>query len=122
MGPYLRVGVDVGSKVHRVGIAGPDGAILEEFVIPHTAEGFQEFFEWIEQHRRELDLPVAVAMEGYNGYGRPLDRMIQEHGYRLQGVNNLKLARFREVFPGERSRAQRARSLLTGQDRLFGCP
>jgi len=45
-------------------------------------------------------LPVAGAMEGYNGYARPLDRLVQEKGYRLFNVNNLKLARFKEVFPG----------------------
>ena len=39
-------------------------------------------------------------MEGYNGYARPLDRLIQEKGYTLYNVNNLKLARFKEVFPG----------------------
>ena len=39
-------------------------------------------------------------MEGYNGYARPLDRMIQEKGYTLYNVNDLKLARFKEVFPG----------------------
>ena len=100
MGPHIRVGVDVGSKSHQVGIAGPDGAILEEFAIPHTQEGFREFFDRIEQHQKELGLPVAVAMEGYNGCGRPLDRMIKERGYKLYSVNNLKLARFREIFPG----------------------
>ena len=36
-------------------------------------------------------------MEGYNGYARPLDRLIQEKGYRLFNVNNLKLARLRGV-------------------------
>jgi transposase len=39
-------------------------------------------------------------MEGLNGYGRPLDRMVQEKGYQLYNVNNLKLARFKEIFPG----------------------
>jgi len=39
-------------------------------------------------------------MEGFNGYARPLDRLIQERGYILYNVNNLKLARFKEVFPG----------------------
>jgi transposase len=39
-------------------------------------------------------------MEGYNGHARPLDRHVQEHGYRLLNVNNLKLARFKEIFPG----------------------
>jgi len=39
-------------------------------------------------------------MEGYNGYARPLDRMVRERGYRLYNINNLKLARFKEIFPG----------------------
>jgi len=98
--PMIRVGVDVGCKTHQVGIAGPDGTLLEEFSIPHTRGGFTEFFTRIEHHRRKLGLPVAVAMEGYNGHARPLDRMIVEKGYRLYNVNNLKLARFREIFPG----------------------
>ncbi|NOX44360.1 MAG: IS110 family transposase [Caldiserica bacterium] len=100
MDPMIRVGVDVGCKTHQVGIAGPDGTILEEFSIPHTQDGFREFFRRIEHYRRKLGLPVAVAMEGYNGHARPLDRMIVEKGYRLYNVNNLKLARFREIFPG----------------------
>ena len=100
MGLTLRVAIDVGGKSHRVGIADPEGRILEEFVIPHTQEGFREFFSRVERHRRRLGVPVAVAMEGYNGYSRPLDRLIQEKGYTLYSVNNLKLARFREIFPG----------------------
>jgi transposase len=96
----IRVGVDVGCKAHRVGVSGPDGTQLEEFEIAHCEEGFEEFFERIERHRRRLGLPVAVAMEGYNGHGRPLDKHVQKRGYVLYNVNNLKLARFREIFPG----------------------
>ncbi len=100
MDPQIRVGIDVGCKAHRVGIADPRGSILEEFDISHTNAGFRDFFRRIDHHKQELDLPVAVAMEGFNGYARPLDRLIQEHGYILYNVNNLKLARFKEVFPG----------------------
>ena len=32
-------------------------------------EGFQEFFDRVERHRRKLDLSVAVAMEGYTTMG-----------------------------------------------------
>ena len=39
-------------------------------------------------------------MEGYNGYARPLDSMVRQLGYRLYNINNLKLARFKEIFPG----------------------
>ncbi len=44
MRPHLCVGIDVGCKSHRVGIARPNGLILEEFDISHTDAGFQEFF------------------------------------------------------------------------------
>jgi len=37
----------------------------------------KEFFRRIEARREELALPVAVAMEGYNGYARLLDRLVR---------------------------------------------
>lgn len=98
MEPCIRVGVDVGSKNHWVGIASPEGEILKEFSIAHTQEGFERFFEFVERHRNGH--PVAVAMEGYGGHARPLDTEIMRRGYELMNVNNLKLARFREIFPG----------------------
>ncbi len=38
-------------------------------------------------------------MEGYNGHVRPLDSLVKARGWRLFNVNNLKLARFKEIFP-----------------------
>ena len=38
-------------------------------------------------------------MEGYNGWARPLDRQVLSRGWRLYNVNNLKLARYKEIFP-----------------------
>lgn len=98
--PRIRVGVDVGSASHHVGIACPEGNILEEFDISHDQEGFGDFFDRVERHQESLDLPVSVAMEGYNGHVRPLDQMVLDREYPLYNVNNLKLARFREMFPG----------------------
>ncbi len=95
----LRVGVDVGARCHSVAIGLSDGSLLEEFEIPHTAEGFQEFFARIEACGRHYPVPVAVAMEGYNGHIRPLDSLVRARGWRLFNVNNLKLARFKEIFP-----------------------
>jgi hypothetical protein len=83
-----------------VAIGLPNGEVLEEFEIAHRPEGFQEFFTRIEKHRKERDCGVAVAMEGYNGYARPLDSLVRSWGYRLYNINNLKLARFKEIFPG----------------------
>jgi transposase len=95
----LRVGVDVGSQCHSVAVGLTDGSLLEEFEIPHTAAGFQDFFSRIEGHAKRHPYPIAVAMEGYNGHVRPLDSLVRARGWQLFNVNNLKLARFKEIFP-----------------------
>ncbi len=95
----LRVGVDVGSRCHSVAVGLTDGSLLEEFEIPHTAAGFKDFFARIEGHAKRHPHPIAVAMEGYNGHVRPLDSLVKARGWQLFNVNNLKLARFKEIFP-----------------------
>jgi transposase len=96
----LRVSVDVGYHRHSVAMGLSSGEVLEEFEIDHRPEGFQEFFSRIERQRKTRSYPVAVAMEGYNGHARPLDSMVRQRGYRLYNLNNLKFARFKEIFPG----------------------
>lgn len=94
----LRVALDIGSKKHHVAIAGSDGRLLDEFEVGHEKEGFARFFNRVETLKERLGLPVVVAMEGLGGWARPLDRMIQQRGYELLNVNNVKLARFKEIF------------------------
>ena len=89
----LRVALDIGAKKHRVGIANADGKIVDEFDITHDQAGFDQFFRRIEARRKGE--PVVVAMEGLNGWARPLDRLIQKSDYELLNVNNVKLARFK---------------------------
>jgi transposase len=96
----LRVSVDIGFRRHSVAMGLSSGEVLEEFEIDHRPEGFQEFFSRIEKQRKTKNLGVAVAMEGYNGHARPLDSLVRERGYRLYNLNNLKFARFKEIFPG----------------------
>ena len=94
----LLVGVDVGCRKHSVAISGP-GGISEQFEIPHDASGFQYFFGQVaKQARLQKTMDVFVGMEGTNGYARPLDQMVKTKGYHLLNVNNLKLARFKEIF------------------------
>ena len=62
--------------------------------------GSERFFAKLEQLERQYQCPVRVAMEGYNGYARPLDSMVLARGWQLNNINNLKLARFKEIFPG----------------------
>lgn len=96
----LQVSVDIGSANHSVAIGLSTGEFLDEFSIAHQPDGFKEFFSRIETHQRRYGHPVLVAMEGYNGHARPLDSMVMARSWRLFNVNNLKLARFKEIFPG----------------------
>jgi len=95
----IHVGIDIGSRVHRAAIEGPDGGILDEFDIQHSESGFVDFFKRVAAQERRFGVPVRVAMEGFNGHARPLDALILAHHYPLLNVNNLKLARFKEIFP-----------------------
>jgi transposase len=95
----IRVSIDVGCRRHAVAVGLPNGQVLEEFELEHRPEGFDRFFERIERHRRHFGGEVSVAMEGYNGWARPLDTLVRSRGYRLFNINNLKLARFKEIFP-----------------------
>jgi len=95
----LQVAVDVGARAHRVAVGDASGRLFEEFDLEHTAAGLRGFFDRIEALRGKRKTPVAVAMEGFNGWARPLDRQVLEHGWRLYNVNNLKLARYKEIFP-----------------------
>jgi transposase len=96
----IRVCIDVGSEQHYVAIALSTGELLQEFPVRHTSEDIKRLFEKIESLKESYKLPVVMAMEAYNGYARPIDSYALDRGYRLYNVNNTKLARFREVFPG----------------------
>lgn len=119
----IRVSIDVGCHAHSVAIGLPSGEVLDEFDLPHRPEGFEHFFKRIEHHQhRHGDGEVSVAMEGYNGWARPLDTLVRSRGYRLFNINNLKLARFKEIFPAaaktDRIDARKGLELFQLQDYL----
>ena len=95
----IRVSIDVGCYQHSVAVGLADGQLLDEFDIDHEAAGFSEFFKRIDARQRQYGGAVKVAMEGYNGHARPLDTLVRQHHYQLFNINNLKLARFKEIFP-----------------------
>lgn len=95
----LQIGIDVGSINHAVAISDGSGKILNEFEITHTQKGFDYFFKIVEDEANKRDATITIAMEGYNGWARPFDSLILKKGYKLYNVNNVKLARFKEIFP-----------------------
>lgn len=95
----LLVGIDVGCRRHRVAIGTPDGVLVDQFDLDHQPVSLAAFIVRVEKQAAKLDLPVSIGMEGYGGWARPLDEMILDKGWELLNVNNLKLARFKEIFP-----------------------
>ena len=82
----LRVGVNVGSQCHSVAVGLMVGSLLEEFEIPHTAAGFEDFSARIEGHAKRHRYPIAVAMEGYNGHVRPFDSLVKARGWQRPSI------------------------------------
>jgi len=90
----------VGARRHRVAVGERDGKLLEEFDVEHTASGLRGFIGRLKALQAARGgCTVAVAMEGFNGWARPLDRAVLACGWQLYSVNNLKLARYKEIFP-----------------------
>lgn len=95
---FLKIGIDVGSQNHSIAISNEKDEIIEEFDIKHTQNGFDILFNQIDKYNKDHQYEVQIAMEGYNGWARPLDQKILQKGYTLYNVNNVKLARFKEIF------------------------
>ena len=73
---------------------------------PANLKGSRQFF-WHHRDRQEQTFGSPVhrgTMEGFNGYARPLDTLVRARDYRLFNINDLKLARFEEIFPGANRR------------------
>jgi len=95
----IQVSVDVGCYRHSVAVGLPCGQLLDEFELDHQRQGFDGFFARIGHLQQHHGGEVLVAMEGFNGWARPLDTLVRQRGYRLFNINNLRLARFKEIFP-----------------------
>jgi transposase len=100
MSTELLVALDIGCANHRVamGLSG-QRELLEEFDLAHTPVGLAHFFKRVRHLEKLHAAQVKVAMEGYGGYARPLDSQVLAQGWHLYAVNNLKFARFKEIFP-----------------------
>ena len=118
----LQIGIDIGSVNHSVAIGDGYGNPIQQFEIEHNTKGFNKLISIIDKEAKERDAIVHVAMEGYNGWARPLDSILLEKGYKLYNVNNVKLARFKEIFPApqksDRFDAQKILELFSLQKHL----
>lgn len=112
------VGIDVGAHTHHVAILDPDGHLNEAFEIPHQQTGFDHFFSRLDHYRKRFGSTPVVGMEGLGGYARPLDRQIQNAGFSLLNLNNLKVNRFRQLFGADAKNDHRDALMIAQMVRL----
>jgi transposase len=96
----ILVCVDIGCQKHYVAMALSTHDSLQRldgFPISHTPDGIDFFFKRLEEVKQAHQLPIHVAMEGYNGYARPIDTYVLEHGHRLFNLNNIQLANYKKL-------------------------
>ena len=114
----LHGGIDIGSEGHHVIIMDSTGKVLYDRKVAHRFGDFRVAigeFKGIEESQQGK---ITFAIEGKNGYGAPLDRMLMENGFKLYNVDNLKLRRFRDVFGAQWRNDRRDAKMLAKMLRL----
>jgi transposase len=88
----LYVGVDWGAQGHQVCVLGPGGERLDDFAVPHTAEGLSTL---VGRLRPRVSDParIAVAIEVRQG---PVVDSLLEQGAQVFAINPKQLDRFRD--------------------------
>lgn len=97
----LSGGIDIGRYSHHMIILDEDEEILYQREIPHHLGEMQKAMKELKCLEQKNNARLSFALEGKNGYSNPLDRLLLLSGFTLYNVDNYKLKRFREAFPGE---------------------
>ena len=95
--PYqFFVGIDLGSKTHRVRIVDHTGAAMADRSIDHDGAGIRQFLEWLGKSAAGASpSQVAIGLEAPRG--AIIDALL-EQGYALFSINPKQLDRFRDRF------------------------
>lgn len=113
------LGIDWGNQTHALALVGPDGTVLEEWVIDHTPTALDTLLQRLD--REGGPSQVDVAMEP--GAAILLDRLY-DAGYAIYPINPKQLDRFRDRhFPSgakddSRDALVAATALARDRDRL----
>jgi hypothetical protein len=97
----LSGGIDIGRYTHQLIITDEKEQILYQKKLPHQLGEIKETMKQLKSLQKKENAQLSFALEGKNGYSNHLDRLLLLEGFILYNVDNYKLKRFREAFPGE---------------------
>ena len=116
----IMVGIDVGSATHRIVGRGENGELLYEKEVKHEIGAIEEMIGELEELRGDGDTTIEIGLEGRNGYSRPMDRMLLEHGFKVHSVDNMSVKQFRSVFGADSKTDKRDAEMMSKLIRLKG--
>jgi transposase len=90
----LFVGVDWGTEAHQVCVLAPDGQIVEERKVSHSATAVTEFLDWLSTKAPQC-ASVAVAIE--TPHGAVVEELLARN-FRVFAINPKQLDRFRDRY------------------------
>lgn len=93
------IGVDIASELHYARAFDWRGVELEKvFKFENSAEGFKDFYEWIEWLKRQTDKDcILVGAEPAGHYWFSLASYLKEHSIKLVLVNPFHVKRSKEL-------------------------
>jgi hypothetical protein len=97
----LSGGIDIGGDFHHMIILDEQEQVLYQKRIPQKLKEMKQIMKELTCLQKKEKAHLSFVLEGKNGYSNPLDRLLLLAGFTLYNVDNYKLKRFREAFPGE---------------------
>ena len=105
-------GIDIGSEEHEVALHNSEGEEILNKKIVHSFSSFNEIILEFKEIEKKSNIKIEIGLEGKNGYGKPLDRLLLENGFTLYNVDSTKLRKFREVYGADNKTDERDASMI----------
>jgi len=97
----LSGGIDIGGDFHHMIILDEQEQVLYQKKLAHNLGDMKQTMKELTCLEKKEKAKLSFVLEGKNEYSNPLDRLLLLAGFTLYNVDNYKLKRFREAFPGE---------------------
>lgn len=96
MAQDLYVGMDIGSSSHEAYLVTKEKTVRLQRTVKQSIREIGNFIKYLEKlQEREGYREVIIGMEGSNGYGAPMDRMLIHAGFRVVSINSIAMDKYR---------------------------
>jgi transposase len=99
----LYVGIDIGSASHEACLISADKQFTCSEQVQQSLRDIGRFIQYLQVlQKAQAYSEVIVGMEGSNGYGAPLDRMLIQAGFKVVAINSTAMDKYRKLIGSAR--------------------